>query len=92
MMAGWPIKGTPINVNTRLLISGSDATNRALSPSETHGQMYSTSVDEIEAVTGLDFFNGLPVALQASLEVGVDGGGGALRRADEDQPDELRSI
>ncbi|MBZ0205930.1 MAG: DNA/RNA non-specific endonuclease [Flavobacteriales bacterium] len=35
---------------------------------------YRTSVDEIEAVTGLDFFNGLPVALQASLEAGVDAG------------------
>jgi len=35
---------------------------------------YRTSVDEIEAVTGLDFFSGLPVALQASLEAGVDAG------------------
>ena len=35
---------------------------------------YRTSVDDIEAVTGLDFFNGLPVALQSSLEVGVDAG------------------
>jgi DNA/RNA endonuclease G (NUC1) len=74
MMAGWSIKGTPINVNTRLLISGSDATNRALSPSESHGQMYRTSVDQIEAAAGLDFFNALPVALQAELEGGVDAG------------------
>lgn len=35
---------------------------------------YRTSVDEIEAATGLDFFNALPVGLQDSLEVGVDAG------------------
>lgn len=38
------------------------------------GYDYRTSVDNIEAATGLDFFNGLPVALQASLEAGVDAG------------------
>jgi len=31
-------------------------------------------VDAVEAVTGLDFFNALPVVLQASLEAGVDAG------------------
>ncbi|MGB3524562.1 MAG: hypothetical protein WBB32_01215 [Flavobacteriales bacterium] len=35
---------------------------------------YRTSVDQIEAVTGLDFFNALPVTLQAALESGVDTG------------------
>ena len=35
---------------------------------------YRTSVDQIEAATGLDFFNGLPGDLQAALEAGVDVG------------------
>lgn len=35
---------------------------------------YRTSVDQIEAVTGLDFLNALPAALQETLEGGVDAG------------------
>ncbi len=35
---------------------------------------YRTSVDQIEAVTGLDFLNALPVDLQEMLEGGVDAG------------------
>ena len=36
---------------------------------------YRTSVDAIEAATGLDLFNRIPAAVQAELEAGVDSGG-----------------
>lgn len=35
---------------------------------------YRTRVDQIEAVTGLDFLDALPADLQESLEGGVDAG------------------
>ncbi len=35
---------------------------------------YRTSVDQIEAVTGLDLLNALPADLQEMLEGGVDAG------------------
>ncbi|MBK9512935.1 MAG: DNA/RNA non-specific endonuclease [Flavobacteriales bacterium] len=36
---------------------------------------YRTSVDAIEAATGLDLLNRIPAAVQAELEAGVDSGG-----------------
>ena len=35
---------------------------------------YRTSVDRIEAATGLDFLDALPADLQEQLEAGVDAG------------------
>jgi endonuclease G len=36
---------------------------------------YRTSVDAIEAATGLDLLNRIPAAVQAELEAGADSGG-----------------
>lgn len=60
-----------VNTNTRVIAV--DMPNIQGVQSNSWG-FYRTSVDALEALTGLDFFNNLPTSLQSVLEANVDNG------------------
>jgi endonuclease G len=61
---------TRVNANTRIIAIDTPNLN-SISPD--WGQ-YRTSVDAIEAATGLDLLSNLPVEVQSSVEAKIDGG------------------